>query len=101
MARERGHVAPLAVGLSLLATSSCGSLTAEQRAAVAKVQIITTEPALNCQNLGAVSGSFNSDGARGVRAKAVLLGGNTVVVDAHAVTTAFYCPPVPARLPAP
>jgi len=98
MARAWGHFAPLAA-VSVLATSSCGSLTAEQRAAMAKVQVITTEPALNCQNLGPVSGSFTSDGPRGIRAKAVLLGGNTVVVDAHAVTTAFYCPPAPVRSP--
>ena len=70
----------------------CGSLTAQQRAAVAKVQIITAEPAVNCQNLGPVSGSLQSDGPGGIRAKAVLLGGNTVGVDAHAVMTAFYCP---------
>jgi hypothetical protein len=82
----------LAASVSLLATAGCASLTAEQQAAVAKVQVINREPERNCQNLGAVSGSADSMGPGGIRAKAVLLGGNTVYVDAHGVTTAFYCP---------
>ena len=82
----------LAQGLVLLATTGCATLTAQQRAAVSKVSVITSEPALNCQNLGVVSGSRESEGPDGVRAKAVLLGANTVRVDAQGATTAFYCP---------
>jgi hypothetical protein len=77
--------------LVLLLVSGCAGLTAAQQAAAAKVQIIDTEPAENCQNLGAVSGSRDGDGAGGIRGQAVLLGGNTVHVNPHA-TTAFYCP---------
>jgi hypothetical protein len=86
------------------ATSACAGLTAQQQAAVAKVQIITAEPALNCQNLGIVSGSRESDGASGVRGKTVILGGNTVHATPQGVTTAFYCPeaaPAPDAEPVP
>jgi hypothetical protein len=82
----------IVAGMPVLATSACATLTAEQRAAAAKVQVITSEPALECQNLGVVSGSREGDGPGGVRAKAVLLGANTVRMDKQGVTTAFYCP---------
>jgi hypothetical protein len=75
-----------------LALAACASLTPEQQAAVAKVQVIQTEPEQRCQNLGAVSGSRESSGAGGLRANAVLLGANTVRVGASSAT-AFYCPP--------
>jgi hypothetical protein len=84
-----GHI--LAAALILLSVA-CAGLTAEQRAAAAKVQIITTIPALNCQNLGPVSGSGDS-----LRGHTVLLGGNTVQTGPDG-TTAFYCPPLPQRL---
>ena len=76
---------------------SCASLTAEQQAAVAKVEIRSSDPALNCQNLGVVSGSRDGDGASSMRGRTVLMGGNTVRVDAKGIVsteaTAFYCPP--------
>jgi hypothetical protein len=84
-------IVKIAAGISVLATLACGGLTAEQRAAVAKVQVIGVEPAPDCQNLGVVSGS-DGMGPGGVRAKSVLLGGNTVHVDVHGGTTAFFCP---------
>jgi hypothetical protein len=66
--------------------AACGSITAEQRAAMAKVAVTVTEPAPSCQNLGSVSGD--------VRLKAVQLGANTVRLDAPTATsgTAFFCP---------
>jgi len=76
---------------------ACASLTAEQQAAVSKVQVMSSDPATNCQNLGTVSGSRDSDGASSMRGKTVRMGGNTVRVDAKGVlstdATAFYCPP--------
>jgi hypothetical protein len=89
----------LALLLAVLA-AACGSLTADQRAAVANVQVVNAEPAAECQNLGAVSGSVAD--ARGIRWKAVVLGANTVHLDGPSTGTAFYCPPpqAPRALPA-
>ncbi len=106
MAEERGPrvlvVAWIAASFCVVSAPACGGLTAEQRAAAARVQIITADPALDCQNLGAVSGSRDNDGAGGIRGQAVLLGGNTVRLDAHGGTTAYYCPgPAQPRLPVP
>ena len=76
--------------------TACASLTAEQQAAVSKVQLVSSDPAENCQNLGTVSGSRDADGPGGMRGKTVLMGGNTIRVDAKgglsAAGTAFYCP---------
>lgn len=57
-----------------------------------KVQVINSEPALNCQNLGVVTGSPQSEGPSGMRAKALALGANTVHLDAQGGAMAFYCP---------
>jgi hypothetical protein len=64
-----------------------------------KVQVQIAEPAADCQNLGVVSGSRDSTERSGLRGRVVLLGGNTVRVDARGGSdgTAFYCPaPKPA-----
>ena len=87
------------LALAIAATPACATLTVAQQAAVSKVQVITAEPATNCQNLGIVTGSRESDGPGGTRAKAVILGANTVHVDPQGVSTAFYCPDaVPAEV---
>ncbi len=76
----------------ILAAAACASLTVQQRAGVNKVQVISSEPALNCQNLGVVTGSPQSEGPGGMRAKALALGANTVHLDAQGGAMAFYCP---------
>jgi hypothetical protein len=85
-----------ALSLVTVAASGCATLTPAQQAAVAKVQIVSSDPASDCQNLGTVAGSRDSDGPGGIRGKTVLMGGNTVRVDAKGLTssdaTAFYCP---------
>ena len=82
--------------LSLAGVAACATLSPAQQAAVAKVQIVSTDPATDCQNLGTVKGSRDADGPGGIRGRTVLLGGNTVRVDAKGLTsseaTAFYCP---------
>jgi hypothetical protein len=83
--------------------TGCGTLTAEQQARVARVSVTTHEPDPRCQNLGPVDGSRESDGPRGMRGRAVILGGNAVHVDRDGSGTAFYCPdpdPDPEREPA-
>jgi hypothetical protein len=85
--------------LLLLAVPACAGLTAQQRAAAAKVQVVTSEPAFNCQNLGPVSGAANGDGAGSLRANTMLQGGNTVHVDTHGNAMAFFCPEATTRVP--
>jgi hypothetical protein len=78
-----------------LVVASCGSLTAEERAAMSKVEVITAEPARECQNLGPVSGSP-------LQLEAMRLGGNVVRRDASPSSgTAFYCPPPAEPRPPP
>jgi len=79
-------------GLALLATAACASLTPLQQEAVAKVQVIHLTPALNCQNLGVVTGSRESAEPDGIRAKAVFKGANVVHLERDGVATALYCP---------
>jgi hypothetical protein len=92
----RRRAALLSLSLASIAASACASLTPAQQAAVAKVQIVSTDPANDCQNLGTVSGSRDGDGPGGLRGRTVLKGGNTVRVDTKGLTsseaTAFYCP---------
>jgi hypothetical protein len=82
----------------------CASLTAEQQAAVSRVIVMRSDPAPECQNLGPVSGSRDTESATGIRGRTVLLGGNTVRVDAPGMLSsdgaAFFCPP-PKPPPAP
>jgi len=87
--------------LASLVASGCGALTVQQRIAMQKVNVTPHPPAENCQNLGAVSGARECNEAGGIRAKAVILGGNTVYIDVQGVTTAFYCPPGAEPEPAP
>jgi len=83
----------LASTSSLTALAACASLTADQQAAVSKVQIQTVDPASNCQNLGVVSGSRDGTGASSLRGRTVILGANTVRLDEKGSgATAFYCP---------
>jgi hypothetical protein len=95
----------VAASLCALVTSACAHLTPQQRVGANKILVITTEPALNCQNLGVVTGARDGDGPGGIRAKALVLGGNTVRVDAQGLAMAFYCPdavePPPAEEPTP
>ncbi len=100
MSNRLPHVSALLAALVLAAVPACASLTAEQQAALAKVQFITTDPAHNCQNLGVVSGSRDGTGAGSARGKAVILGANTLRGDGSAMT-AFYCPPDPNAEPSP
>ena len=85
-----------AFGLLALFLPACAGLTPEQQAAVSKVQVLRSDPAANCQNLGTVSGSAESDDSGGIKAKTVLMGGNTARVDekgtVHSTATVFYCP---------
>jgi len=87
---------PFALGLLALLFSGCAGLTPEQQAAVSKVQVLRSDPAGNCQNLGTVSGSPDSDDSGGIKAKTVLMGGNTARVDEkgaiQSTATVFYCP---------
>jgi hypothetical protein len=90
------RAASFVVCLTGALATACASLTAEQLVAVSKVQIVSSDPAENCQNLGTVSGSREADGPGGMRGKTVLMGGNTIRIDAKGVLstagTAFYCP---------
>ncbi len=89
----------VAWAVCLLALVSCGSVTEEQRLAISRVQVLSGEPAPNCQNLGSVTGSRDSDGPHGVRAKAVKLGANTVRMDSSGSAYAFYCPAAAVATP--
>jgi hypothetical protein len=80
---------PLPLSFALLAAAACGSLTPEQRAAMARVQLVHDAPAVDCQNLGPTSAGSEE----GLRAGAVVLGANTVRLDGSSSGTAFYCPP--------
>jgi hypothetical protein len=91
----------LALPFALLATNACATVTVEQHMAVAKVLVITTEPARDCQNLGPVTGSRDSDTPSGARARTLAMGGNTVRVDAQGGMAAFYCPNPPEVEPTP
>ena len=94
---------PLAAML-VFAPLGCASLTPEQQAAVSRVIVMRSNPAPECQNLGPVSGSRDTESATGIRGRTVLLGGNTVRVDAPGMLSsdgaAFFCPP-PKGPPAP
>jgi hypothetical protein len=81
--------------LLFVVSAACGGVTAEERAAMAKLQIVVTEPGFTCQNLGDVSGSY--------RLQAVRLGANIVRLDTptSASGIAFYCPPPSGPAPSP
>jgi hypothetical protein len=76
----------LTVAVLVVLACACGGASPEERAAMAKLQFVLTEPGATCQNLGAVAGSF--------RLQAVRLGANTVRLDAPTSMsgTAFFCP---------
>jgi hypothetical protein len=92
------HVRPILASFAMLAPLACATVTPEQRAAAATIQVMTAEPANNCQNLGVVSGSPMGTDPGSLRAKAAGLGANMLHMNPDGSATAFYCPsPPPAR----
>jgi hypothetical protein len=76
-----------------LLTVACGGLSPEERAAVAKLAVVSADPGVGCQNLGPVSGNLDT-----LRLKALKLGADTVQVDSGQTSgTAFFCSKGEAR----
>jgi hypothetical protein len=86
--KARAH----AVAALLALMAGCASLTPEQQDAVRRVQVRNVSPAWNCQNLGIVTGSPTSEGASGMRAKAVRMGGNVLSMRDNGEASVLYCP---------
>ena len=79
--------------------AACAGLTPDQQAAVRKVQVRNVSPDHRCQNLGAVSGSQTSESGGGMKAKAVILGGNTLSINEDGSAMVLYCPDLAISMP--